>query len=165
MRKCPHPVLGPAGVHFQGPEGVRSATSLKLECGVSSQEKLPPGDGGRSRIAASTCPGGLASGGSVPSFVKQERILNVHTGCTNSPNAHMGTRRESTHSECLRTITFLRLLFVLCTCHVFYDGVFGNLDCCAGVSLEQWSTWLSSLTWVRILGHSLWLCHLAQGPL
>lgn len=71
----PHPVLGPAGVYFQGPEGVRSATTLKLECGVNSQEKLSPGGGGqrwgsepdscihRSRI--------LASGGSVPSFVKQ----------------------------------------------------------------------------------------------
>lgn len=71
MRKCSHPVLGPAGVYFQGPEWVKSATSLKLECGVNLQEKLPPGDGGRSPIAASTCPGGLASGSSVPSFVKQ----------------------------------------------------------------------------------------------
>lgn len=66
--ELPPSCAGPRSVYFQGPEEVRSATSLKLECGVNSQEKLPPGDGGRRRIAASTCPGGLASGDSVPAL-------------------------------------------------------------------------------------------------
>lgn len=71
----------------------------------------------------------------------RERTLNVYTGCTNSPDACMGTGRGRTHSERVRTVPFLRR-FTLCTCYLFYDGVFGNLACCAGVSLEQWSMWL-----------------------